>query len=90
MDMGHDVVTTLFLLFGGDFELLGVEVLSRALVSFARKIRKGEGTNEVGLHLDQSLVRDGQSELLFGFGKGPPQTTPCMEPVLPIRMKSVL
>ncbi len=80
--MSHDVVTPLLLLDGGDLELLRVEMLAHAHESLVLARGGAWETYEVRLHLLDGVVRDGEAELLFGYGEVEPQLPPCVEAVL--------
>ena len=82
IDVRHDIMPPLLFLRRGDVELLRIEVLSRAS-KFNPRMPPGSGaTHQVGLHLLDGLVRDGQAELLLRDRQVQPQLPPCVEAVL--------
>lgn len=76
IDVRHDIMPSLLLFLRRDLELFHIEVLVPTKTKHEFPSDEGpddgDGAYEVGLHLRDRFVCDGQSELLLGDGEVEP------------------
>lgn len=84
VDMRHDIVSTFLLLQGSFMHLSCVEVL-RETCQLRRLCNARRGTHEVGLHLLDGSVGNGESQFLLSDSESEPELPPGSKPRLRVR-----